>query len=47
VIWLAMIAVISTYRIGRGDHEDNLRQLAERKAASGDKSGVANNSSTN
>lgn len=26
--WLAMMAVISTYRLSRGDHEENLRKLA-------------------
>lgn len=32
-IWLAMIAVISTYRLTRDDHEANLRELTERHAA--------------
>ena len=29
-LWLSMIAVISTYRLNRTDHEENLRLLAER-----------------
>jgi GPH family glycoside/pentoside/hexuronide:cation symporter len=32
VIWLTMIAVISTYRLDRKQHEENLRLLAEGKA---------------
>ena len=32
-LWLAMIAVLSTYRLGRSDHEENLRKLAEARAA--------------
>jgi len=31
VLWMAMMAVISTYRLDRAGHEENLRQLAERK----------------
>lgn len=31
-LWLAMMAVISTYRLDRASHEDNLRKLAERRA---------------
>jgi GPH family glycoside/pentoside/hexuronide:cation symporter len=31
-IWLCMIAVISTYRIDRAGHEENLRELARRRA---------------
>lgn len=31
-LWLAMIAVISLYRLDRAGHEDNLRRLAMRKA---------------
>ncbi|WP_293679079.1 MFS transporter, partial [uncultured Phenylobacterium sp.] len=34
-LWLAMIAVMSTYRLTRAGHEDNLRRLAESKAAAG------------
>lgn len=34
VIWLSMIAVISTYRLDRHQHEENLRKLAQRKDAS-------------
>ncbi len=30
--WMAMMAAIAFYRIERGDHEENLRQLAERSA---------------
>ncbi len=30
VLWMAMIAVISTYELGRKDHERNLRELAAR-----------------
>ncbi|MBC7767724.1 MAG: MFS transporter [Phycisphaerales bacterium] len=30
VLWLAMIAVISTYKLERKDHEQNLRELAAR-----------------
>jgi Na+/melibiose symporter-like transporter len=30
VLWLSMIAVISTYKLERGDHERNLRELAAR-----------------
>ena len=26
-LWLIMMAVISTYRLSRGDHEENLRKL--------------------
>ena len=32
-LWLGMIAVISRYRLSREDHESNLRQLAENRAA--------------
>ena len=32
-IWLTMIAVISTYRLDRKQHEDNLRQLQALKSA--------------
>jgi hypothetical protein len=28
-LWLAMMAVLSTYRLSREGHEENLRQLAE------------------
>ncbi len=31
-LWLTMIAVLSTYRLERGDHESNLRKLAEARA---------------
>ena len=31
-LWLSMIAVISTYRIGRSDHEDNVRALSQRRS---------------
>ncbi|MEG3125772.1 MFS transporter [Sphingomonas sp. GB1N7] len=31
-LWLGMIAVLNSYRLERGDHEDNLRKLAARKA---------------
>lgn len=30
VLWMAMIAVISTYKLERKDHEQNLRELAAR-----------------
>ncbi len=33
--WVAMIAVISTYRLSRGDHEENLRKLSAAKAGGG------------
>ncbi|MGB7406101.1 MAG: MFS transporter [Pacificimonas sp.] len=33
-LWLTMIAVISFYRLTRAGHEDNLKKLAERNAAS-------------
>jgi Na+/melibiose symporter-like transporter len=29
VLWLSMMAVLSTYRLSREGHEENLRQLAE------------------
>ena len=32
LIWVAMIAVISTYKLSRADHEENLRKLAAAKA---------------
>lgn len=32
-LWLAMMAVLSSYRLGREDHETNLRLLAEARAA--------------
>lgn len=32
-LWLGMIAVLSTYRLRRDDHEANLRKLAEARAA--------------
>lgn len=32
-LWLTMIAVLSTYRLSRDDHESNLRKLAEARAA--------------
>ena len=32
VVWMLMIAVISTYKLSRADHEENLRQLAARAA---------------
>lgn len=34
-LYLAMMFVISTYKLDRKDHEDNLRQLAERRANGG------------
>jgi GPH family glycoside/pentoside/hexuronide:cation symporter len=33
VIWLTMIAVISTYRLDRKQHEENLRKLAVKQSA--------------
>jgi Na+/melibiose symporter-like transporter len=30
VLWMAMIAVISTYKLERNDHDQNLRELAAR-----------------
>jgi len=30
ILWLLMMAAISRYKLSRGDHEENLRQLAER-----------------
>ncbi len=33
-LWLAMIAIISGYRLDRSQHEDNLRQLAAKSGAS-------------
>jgi glycoside/pentoside/hexuronide:cation symporter, GPH family len=35
LIWVAMVAVISTYKLSRDDHEENLRKLAAVKAAGG------------
>lgn len=32
-LWMSMIGCISFYKINRAGHEDNLRQLAERRAA--------------
>jgi Na+/melibiose symporter-like transporter len=32
-LWLGMVAVMTTYRLSRDDHEANLRQLAEIEAA--------------
>lgn len=32
-LYLAMMAVISTYKLNRQEHEENLRKLAERRAA--------------
>ncbi|MDZ4372829.1 MAG: MFS transporter [Phenylobacterium sp.] len=32
-LWLAMMAVMATYKLSREGHEDNLRQLAERAAS--------------
>ncbi|WP_374942060.1 MFS transporter [Sphingomonas sp.] len=32
-LWLSMMAVLSGYRLGRDDHENNLRKLAEARAA--------------
>jgi Na+/melibiose symporter-like transporter len=34
VLWLSMMAAISTYRLDRAGHEENLRRLAERKRES-------------
>jgi Na+/melibiose symporter-like transporter len=34
VLWLLMIAVISTYKLSRADHEENLRLLAARQSVS-------------
>jgi len=33
VLWLAMMAVISTYQLDRAGHEENLRELAKRNSA--------------
>ena len=30
-----MVAVMTTYKLGRADHEDNLRKLAAAKEAAG------------
>lgn len=35
-LWLAMMAAISLYRLNRGDHEGNLRALADRQRATPD-----------
>jgi glycoside/pentoside/hexuronide:cation symporter, GPH family len=35
-LWMAMMAVMSTYRLTREGHEDNLRRLAEGKAGAKD-----------
>jgi len=32
-LWLAMMAAISAYRLERAEHEENLRKLADRRAA--------------
>jgi glycoside/pentoside/hexuronide:cation symporter, GPH family len=34
-LWLAMVGVMSTYKLTREDHEANIRQLAANKAGSG------------
>jgi Na+/melibiose symporter-like transporter len=34
-LWMAMMAAISTYRLDRTEHEDNLRRLAARQASAG------------
>ena len=34
-LWLGMVAVMTTYKLGRADHEDNLRKLAAAKEAAG------------
>ncbi|HEY9216677.1 MAG TPA: MFS transporter [Phenylobacterium sp.] len=31
-LWMAMMAVMASYRLSRADHEENLRQLAEARA---------------
>jgi glycoside/pentoside/hexuronide:cation symporter, GPH family len=31
-LWLTMLAVMSTYRLKREDHENNLRELASRRS---------------
>lgn len=36
LLWMAMMAAVSTYRITRHDHEENLRRLAEQRAAAVD-----------
>ncbi|MFN9149423.1 MAG: MFS transporter [Hyphomonadaceae bacterium] len=35
-LWLTMLAIMSTYRLKREDHENNLRELASRQSQSGD-----------
>ena len=35
-LWMTMIFFISRYQLDRAGHEDNLRQLAERKSAAAD-----------
>jgi len=32
-LWMAMMAAISTYRLDRAEHEDNLRRLAARQTS--------------
>ncbi|MBL8774186.1 MAG: MFS transporter [Phenylobacterium sp.] len=34
-IWLAMIAVMTTYKLSRDDHEENLRKLAQARSGGG------------
>jgi glycoside/pentoside/hexuronide:cation symporter, GPH family len=34
LLWMAMMVAVSTYRLTKSDHEENLRQLAERRSAS-------------
>lgn len=34
-LWMAMLGALTFYKLNRSDHEDNLRALAERRAAAG------------
>jgi Na+/melibiose symporter-like transporter len=36
-LWMAMMGAISTYRLDRAEHEDNLRRLAARRASAENK----------
>ena len=34
-LWLGMVAIMTTYKLGRADHEENLRKLAASKDTAG------------
>ncbi len=39
-LWLGMLAVMSTYKLSRADHEENLRKLAVARATPGEPAGA-------